>query len=112
MRAGHNLRRHSGMKQLFGIFLIFCVTPAMASLQTQDLLADETILVKRLNLGAKPVADKPILDIDFKPDYSRTLIERGDLSLNRKILMNAGGARIEPTAFHFDLHLEISYKFI
>ena len=86
---------------------MFCISPAMAALQTHDLSADETRLIRTSDLHITPN-----LDVDFKSDYSRTLIELGDLSLSRKILMNAGGARIEPTAFQFDLHLEISYKFI
>lgn len=93
---------------------MFCITPAMAALQQHDLLAEDALWASaHLDTDPDPISEKvEYLDVSFKPEYSRTLIERGDLSLSRKILMNAGGARIEPTAFQFDLHLEISYKFI
>lgn len=103
------------MKHLLGIFLMLCVTPAMAALQKHDLLAEETLWANAQNLevSVEPLSgNSRYLDVRFESDYSRTLIERGDLSLSRKILMNAGGAKMDPTAFQFDLHLELSYKFI
>lgn len=107
------------MKYLLGFFLMLCITPVAFSMQNQDLISNEIygVSTEKVEMNSNAfnysnINSGRFLEVDFKSDYSRTLIERGDLSLSRKILMNAGGARIEPTAFQFDLHLEISYKFI
>lgn len=107
------------MKYLSRLFLVATLASneSIAALTKSDLITAEALWIKSQGIE---VADKDIqvktypssFNIQFEPDYSTTLLERGDLSVDRKILMNAGGTEINPTVFQFDLHLELSYKFI
>lgn len=108
------------MKYFYGFSLI-CILSLSSShsqaLSDNLLIAPETVWFKALDttVGVTPhqvIVDTSEFDIHFEPDYSNTLLERGDLSVSRKILMNAAGTEFNPALFQFDLHLELSYKFI
>jgi hypothetical protein len=86
---------------------------------TEDHLyaAPETLWVK--NQGIQIVSDNIQLspsnhfpDLDFQPRNPKALLEKGELSLQRKILLNASGTEISTDVFMWDLQLEVNYKFI
>lgn len=52
------------------------------------------------------------LDLEFQPRNPKALLEKGDITLQRKILLNAAGSEINQDVFMWDLQLEVNYKFI
>lgn len=100
-----------------GCFLLTVSSNSQAVLDNDLLVSPEALWIKSQNIpvstrNAQIISDTSMFDIGFEPGYSQTLLEHGDLSVSRKILMNAAGTEFNPTTFQFDLHLELSYKFI
>ncbi len=105
---------------LFGLscFLSFMSCNSFAALVEPHLLVSaETHWVKSQGLEMKEKnlqlsSNLPTLDLDFQTPNPKALLEKGDFSLQRKILLNGSGTEIAPEVFLWDLQLEVNYKFI
>lgn len=100
-----------------GCFLLAVSSNSQAAVNNDLLVSPEALWIKSQNIpvstrNTQIISDTSLFDIGFEPEYSQTLLQHGDLSVSRKILMNAAGTEFNPATFQFDLHLELSYKFI
>lgn len=79
--------------------------------------APETVWVKNqgIQMSANRIQLSPgntELNLEFQPRNPKALLEKGDITLQRKILLNAAGSEINQDVFMWDLQLEVNYKFI
>jgi hypothetical protein len=102
---------------LFSLSCFMSFNSFAALVEPHLLVSAETHWVKSqgLEIQGKSVhlsSNAPVLDLDFQTPNPKALLEKGDFSLQRKILLNGSGTEIAPEVFLWDLQLEVNYKFI
>lgn len=105
---------------LFVVTFVFGLTginSSAAMVEPHLYAAPETVWVSNqgIQISTQDIELTPAdsdLDLEFRSWNPKTLLERGDLSLQRKILLNASGTEITTDVFLWDLQLEVNYKFI
>jgi hypothetical protein len=96
---------------LLGLFSLNSVAePYMFAAPETLWVKNQGIQIANDSIQLSPSSNLP--DLNFQTRNSKALLEKGDLSLQRKILLNASGTEISTDVFMWDLQLEVHYKFI
>lgn len=104
------------MKPVFPLLSCFIGLLSLPSMASDLLVSTETLWVQKqgLDIRVQPASLllTPVIELEFHSPNPRSLLEKGDFSLQRKILLNGSGTQISSDVFSWDLQLEINYKFI
>lgn len=105
------------LRNLSFLLGLFSLNSLAAFAEPHMFAAPETLWIKSqgIHISTNPIQISPgnsQLNLEFQPRNSKALLEKGDLSLQRKILLNASGTEISTDMFMWDLQLEVNYKFI
>jgi hypothetical protein len=87
--------------------------PLFAAPETLWLKSQEIPLPnKTIQILSQIPSQNEALQLEFRQPNSKSLMEKGDLRLERKILLNAEGTEVSSEAFNWDFQLELRYTFI
>jgi hypothetical protein len=107
----------SALRNISFLLALFSLNSVAAIAEPSMFVASETLWVKNqgIQIASDPIQLSPssnLPDLNFQTRNPKALLEKGELSLQRKILLNASGTEINPDVFMWDLQLEVHYKFI